>query len=86
MRIPHIFNGRNKLFFFFSFDGFDDRKPTENTFNHTVPTSQNRVGDFSDLLRINGTKYQIYDPLTVRPDRRVQDITYEIPCPATSCR
>ena len=68
VRIPHLINGRNKLFFFFSFDGFDDRKPTENTFNHTVPTAQNRAGDFSDLLRISATKYQIYDPLSVRPD------------------
>ena len=66
--IPKIFNGKNKLFFFFSFDGFDDRKTTESTFNHTLPTSQNRQGDFSDLLAINATKYQIYDPLTVRPD------------------
>ena len=68
VRIPRLFDGRNKLFFFFGFDGFDDRKPTENTFNHTVPTTQNRTGDFSDLLRVSGTKYQIYDPLTVRAD------------------
>ncbi|MCU1261899.1 MAG: hypothetical protein JWO80_4784, partial [Bryobacterales bacterium] len=66
--IPKVFNGKNKLFFFFSFDGFDDRKTTESTFNHTLPTAANRQGDFSDLLAINATKYQIYDPLTVRPD------------------
>jgi hypothetical protein len=40
--IPKIFDGRNKLFFFFSFDGFDDRKTTESTFNHTLPT--HRIG------------------------------------------
>jgi len=66
--IPKLINGRNKLFFFFSFDGFDDRKTTESTFNHTVPTLQERQGDFSDLLPISVTKYQIYDPLTVRAD------------------
>ena len=66
--IPKIVNGRNKLFFFFSFDGFDDRKTTESTFNHAVPTLQQRQGDFSDLLPISVTKYQIYDPLTVRAD------------------
>ncbi len=66
--IPKIYNGKNKLFFFFSFDGFDDRKTTESTFNHTLPTSLNRAGNFADLLAINATKYQIYDPLTVRPD------------------
>ena len=65
IRIPHLIDGRNKLFFFFSFDGFDDRKPTENTFNHTVPTLAERQGDFSDLLAVNAAKYQLYDPLTV---------------------
>ncbi len=66
--LPKVFNGRNKLFFFFSFDGFIDRKPTENTFNHTVPTLQQRRGDFSDLLSVNAAKYQLYDPLSVRSD------------------
>jgi hypothetical protein len=33
----------------------------------TVPTANNRKGDFSDLLAL-GSQYQIYDPLTVRPD------------------
>ena len=66
--LPKIVNGRNKLFFFFSFDGFIDRKPTENTFNHTVPTLQERQGNFSDLLSVNAAKYQLFDPLSVRPD------------------
>ena len=66
--LPKVVNGRNKLFFFFSFDGFIDRKPTENTFNHTVPTLQQRQGNFSDLLSVNAAKYQLFDPLTVRAD------------------
>ena len=66
--IPKLVNGRNKLFFFFSFDGFVDRKPTENTFNHTVPTMQQRNGDFSDLLAVNAAKYQLFDPFSVRTD------------------
>jgi hypothetical protein len=65
--LPKIVNGRNKFFFFFSFDGFEDRKTTESTFNHTVPTLAERQGDFSDLLPI-GPRYQLYDPLSVRPD------------------
>src|SRR6185436_18979920 len=36
--LPKIVNGRNKLFFFFSYDGFEDKKTTESTFNHTVPS------------------------------------------------
>ena len=66
--IPKIFDGRNKLFFFFSFDGFDDRKTTGSANNNTVPTLQERQGDFSDLLAVNANKYQLYDPLSVGPD------------------
>src|SRR5215471_11957722 len=66
--IPKVVNGKNKLFFFFSFDGFIDRKPTENTFNHTVPTAVERQGNFSDLLSVSAAKYQLFDPLSVRAD------------------
>ncbi|MEX2261694.1 MAG: carboxypeptidase-like regulatory domain-containing protein [Bryobacteraceae bacterium] len=65
--IPKLVNGRNKLFFFFSYDGFEDKKTTESTFNHTVPSLAHREGDFSDLLAI-GPRYQLYDPLSVRLD------------------
>jgi len=65
--LPKIINGRNKLFFFFSYDGFEDKKTTESTFNHTVPSLAHRQGNFSDLLAI-GPRYQLYDPLTVRAD------------------
>ena len=65
--IPKLVNGRNKLFFFFSFDGFEDKKTTESTFNHTVPSLAHREGNFSDLLAI-GPRYQLYDPLSVRAD------------------
>lgn len=69
--IPKLVNGRNKLFFFFSYNGFKDNKAEEaSQLNKTVPTAANRRGDFSDLLKVrNGTVlYQIYDPLSVRPD------------------
>lgn len=66
--IPKLYNGKDKLFFFFSFDGFQDRKTTESTFNHTLPTLANRQGDFSDLLKVSASRYQLYDPLTVHPD------------------
>ncbi|MEO7142473.1 MAG: TonB-dependent receptor [Bryobacteraceae bacterium] len=66
--LPKLINGKNKLFFFFSFDGFDDRKTTGSANNHTVPTLPERQGDFSDLLAVSSSKYQLYDPLTVRPD------------------
>lgn len=67
--IPRLFNGRNKLFFFFSYAG--DRWHTtlpSYELNHTFPTMANREGDFSNLLAVNPSYYQIYDPLSVRPD------------------
>lgn len=59
--IPKLFNGRNKLFWFFGFEGIKQSEP-EPTFS-TVPTQEMRNGDFSGLLRL-GTNYQIYDPAT----------------------
>ncbi len=69
--IPKVVDGRNKLFFFFSFNGFKDNKAEEaSQLNKTVPTLANRDGDFSDLLNVkNGaTLYQIYDPLSITAD------------------
>jgi hypothetical protein len=60
---------KNKLFFFFSFWNMIDRKntPPGSEF-YTVPTLANRDGDFSQLLQVNSTLYQIYDPLTIARD------------------
>jgi hypothetical protein len=59
--IPKVFNGRNKLFFFYAYEGFKGSTPT--TALTTVPTDAERQGDFSALLA-QGTKYQLYDPTT----------------------
>ena len=65
--LPRLFSGRDKLFFFFSYNGFKDVKSEEVTaVNRTVPTEAQRRGDFSDLLRIDPVRYQIYDPRTAR--------------------
>ena len=66
--IPKVFDGRNKLFFFFSWSQNKTRQPARaSEITSTVPTMANRQGNFSDLLAIN-SKYQIYDPLSVTPD------------------
>lgn len=59
IRIPKLYDGRNKLFFFFTYEGIKQSEP-EPTFS-TVPTEAQRRGDFSRLL---GNNIQIYDPLT----------------------
>ena len=67
--IPGVFDGRNKLFFFLGFSELKNRqsaRPSE--FNYTVPTEAMRNGDFSALLAVDPVRYQIYDPLTTRPD------------------
>lgn len=67
--LPKIFNGRNKLFFFFGFNGSKDEAQELGTNTDiTVPTLANRKGDFSQLLNVDTVRYQIYDPLTVRLD------------------
>ncbi len=57
--IPKVFDGRNKLFFFFAYEGIKDSYPE--TITTTVPTAAERTGDFSQLLRV-GSNYQIYNP------------------------
>jgi hypothetical protein len=59
--LPKIFNGRNKLFFFFAYEGIRQSEP-EPTFS-TVPTAAQRNGDFSALLA-QGSIYQLYDPFS----------------------
>jgi hypothetical protein len=59
--IPKLLDGRNKFFWFFSYEGIKQSEP-EPTFS-TVPTEQMRNGDLSALLAV-ANNYQIYDPLT----------------------
>jgi hypothetical protein len=66
IRIPHLYNGKDKAFFFFNYEGY--------RFNHgenvytTVPTARMRTGDFGELLTDPyvlssvGGPVQIYDP------------------------
>ena len=54
--IPHVYDGRNKTFFFFNFEGFALRQGQ--TFTETVPTAAEIGGDLSAL------QTPIYDPLT----------------------
>ncbi|MBV9082664.1 MAG: carboxypeptidase regulatory-like domain-containing protein, partial [Acidobacteriaceae bacterium] len=57
--IPKVFNGHNKLFFFYAYEGFKDSTPT--SVITTVPTAAERTGDFSALLAL-GSSYQMYNP------------------------
>jgi hypothetical protein len=74
--IPHILNGRNKLFFFGDWDG--RRQAQALTYVNTVPTSAFLTGDLSALCTSNGgtfsgsgicsvAKYQLYNPISNTP-------------------
>jgi hypothetical protein len=63
VRIPRLYDGKDKLFFFFAYNAARDVKTEEaNQVNRTVPSDAHRRGDFSDLLAIDDDRYQIYDP------------------------
>jgi hypothetical protein len=59
VRIPHLYNGSDHLFFFYSYERFKDS--VNNPVTTTVPTAAERTGDFSALLAI-GSGYQLYSP------------------------
>lgn len=68
--VPKLFNGRNKLFFYFAWEQI--KAPALNSGTDTVPTAEEKNGDFSKLLAV-GANYQIYDPQTgVSQNGRVQ--------------
>jgi hypothetical protein len=57
--IPHIINGKNRLFFFYAFEGYIGNAPA--TTITSVPTQAERGGDFSALLGVTATD-QLYNP------------------------
>jgi hypothetical protein len=58
--IPKVFNGHDKVFFEFSWEGIRDSQPAGGYLH--VPTAAEKQGDFSDLLAAGGSDYTIYDP------------------------
>lgn len=63
--IPKVYDGRNRTFFTYGFDRHMNDYTNSPNFK-TVPTQAMRDGDMSALLAL-GTKYQIYDPMTIAP-------------------
>src|SRR6266851_1826536 len=61
--IPNIYNGKDKTFWFFSWEGFRLRQGQ--TYVETVPTAAERVGDFSNLRSSSGNVIPIHDTLSV---------------------
>lgn len=58
--IPHVFDGHNKLFFFYSWEGY--YQATASPTISSVPTADERNGDFHSTLGLYGASAQLYDP------------------------
>jgi len=64
--LPHIYDGRNKTFFFVNWEQTKQRAP--DNLVATVPTVLEMQGDFSQTFDGSGRLITIYDPATTRPD------------------
>ena len=58
--IPKIFNGKDKLFWFFAWQNDKNTQPFTSFIS--VPTDAEKRGDFSQILQTDGT--QLYDPFS----------------------
>jgi hypothetical protein len=65
--LPHVFNGRDRAFFFVAFEGIY-KNGSSPVFGY-VPTAAERTGDFSAWLQKypNDPRYVIYNPFTLDP-------------------
>ena len=77
VRIPHVYNGKGKTFFFATWDALDYKSTVNTGFVNTLPLQAQKNGDFSALLDTNnqvGTDAlgrpifagQIFNPATTR--------------------
>ncbi len=62
--LPNLYNGKNKTFWYFTYEANKFGDPNVGAAQSTVPRAAWRNGDFSDLLAL-GSNYQLYDPATI---------------------
>jgi hypothetical protein len=89
--IPHVYDGRNKLFFFYAYEGYKGSAPA--TTITTVPTAAERTGDFSALLGLGSNitvtrckgvtstinSYQLFNPYSGVADPQCPGQTLRTP-------
>jgi hypothetical protein len=59
--LPKIYHGKDKTFFFFSYEGFRNRAGASVT-PYSVPPQEFYTGDLHNYVDASGKMYQIYDP------------------------
>jgi hypothetical protein len=60
VRIPKVYNGKNRTFFWLAWEGYDDTQSNSSQFS--TPTALERIGDFSQSKTPSGALNVIYDP------------------------
>jgi hypothetical protein len=70
---PHLYNGRNKTFFFGDYEGYRETLGSPTSF--TVPTLLQRQGDFSQTFTSSGQLIKVYDPNSLTTVNGVQQRT-----------
>jgi hypothetical protein len=60
VRIPHVYNGKDKTFFMLNMEWIRNASPLPYTASY--PTAAERTGDFSSLVNASGQPVLIYDP------------------------
>jgi len=64
--IPHVYDGKNRTFFFLGVEHYDDWSSDSSNFN--LPTMAERTGDFSkSFVSAGGPLIKVIDPLTGNP-------------------
>ena len=81
VRIPKIYNGRDKTFFLFAYERLKNSEAEPQLF--TVPTAAFRQGDFSALLNL-AQPVRIYDPLSAQATGTVTRTVIRDPSRATA--
>lgn len=64
--IPKLYNGKDKTFFFFAYEGYGEDIFRANESVGSVPTALQRKGDFSKTFDNKGALMPIYDPQSTR--------------------
>lgn len=64
--LPKLYQGKDRTFFMFSADKWRTANPASSL--GSVPTAEQRKGDFSQTFAAPGRLYTIYDPLTIQPN------------------
>ncbi len=66
VRLPRLYNGKDKTFFFFAGEAYGEDLHYPNESITSVPTVEQKRGDFSKTMDNAGRLMTIYDPMTGR--------------------